>query len=78
VPDQGKPLHLCGRRGVSFDCCHSGDAPDPELQTEEQRSIDAPYARMYGHIHRAAHDVVRDQAYVEAECRRLCDQASEA
>jgi hypothetical protein len=51
---------------VGFDCAHAGDAPDPSLpgRTPRMRSLIS--------------GVVRSQAYVEAECRRLCEQATEA
>jgi len=51
---------------LGFDCMHLGDAPDPELPTEHEM----PYIVRSG--------VVRTQAYVEGECRKLCQQAKEA
>lgn len=50
---------------IGFDCAHSGDAPDPALLT----AADA----FKGLNHSES---VRTQEYVEAQCRRLCEQAS--
>lgn len=44
---------------VGFDCGHVGDAPDPVLPC-------------YSKIPSLPGAVIRDQAYVEAECRKLC------
>lgn len=49
---------------LGFDCGHGGDASDPSLPAEHRDVYD------YG--------VVRTQAYVEAECRSLCEQARDA
>lgn len=46
-----------------FDCCHAGDAADPSLPSEITAMRPMPG------------DVVRTQAYVEAQCRSLCEQA---
>ena len=47
---------------VGFDCAHLGDAPDP-LLPGSSASI-------------AWDETVRDQEYVEEECRSLCKQAN--
>lgn len=50
---------------IGFDCAHCDDAQDPSLP------CDSPFAsRTYG--------VIRTTAYVEEECRRLCEQARAA
>ncbi len=67
-----EPDVSCDRGGpddgywVGFDCAHAFDAPDPALLSER------PPLLMFGN------EVVRDQAYVEAECRSLCEQAQAA
>ncbi len=58
---------------LGFDCCHSGDAPDPDLPGYvdfTKLGAFPPMSRM--------RDVVRTQRYVEGECRRLCRQATNA
>ena len=62
---------LCDQGGsdggywIGFDCAHAGDAPDPALNTEE------PFMqKLFG-----GYGEVRSQAYVEAECLDLCEQA---
>jgi hypothetical protein len=61
----------CGKGGednawwVGFDCAHGGDAPDPELP-----GYHAGMGLGYG--------TIRTTAYVEAECRKLADQAMAA
>lgn len=54
---------------LGFDCAHAGDAPDPELPVKPERR--SPYEPW-------PDDRVRSQAYVELECRKLCEQAKEA
>jgi hypothetical protein len=54
---------------VGFDCCHGGDAPDPTLPGEH---------RLSAHLYDRPGYKVRTQAYVEAECRSLCEQVKEA
>lgn len=49
---------------IGFDCAHFGDMQDPTLPTETK-------------IDFRGHGVVRTQAYVEAECKKLCEQALE-
>lgn len=56
---------------LGFDCAHYGDAPDPELPGTKELP-DSFRARLYGS------GVVRDQVYVEAQCRSLCEQAARA
>lgn len=50
---------------LGFDCAHAFDAPDPELPLSETGSV-FPFGL----------GEVRNQAYVEHECRSLCHQAS--
>jgi len=52
---------------IGFDCAHAGDAPDPQLSDRYYR---------FGFVKDT--DVIRDQAYVEAECLRICQQAKHA
>lgn len=47
---------------IGFDCAHAGDAPDPSLPGYRA------FLRSFG--------TIRTQSYVEAECRRLCEQAA--
>ena len=54
---------------VGFDCCHGIDACDPDLPNELPEFVMKLRNR---------HGVIRTQEYVEAECRRLCEQAREA
>ncbi len=49
---------------LGFDCAHSMDAQDPSLPTE--------------HYMRSCGGMIRDQKYVEEQCRNLCVQAAEA
>lgn len=50
---------------IGFDCAHAWDAPDPSLPSERR------------HTYTPSDDcVIRDQEYVEAECRSLCEQAA--
>lgn len=53
---------------VGFDCAHLGDAPDPSLPNKDGY----PRVSMFGG------DTIKTQAYVEEECFRLCEQASQA
>lgn len=50
---------------IGFDCAHLGDAPDPTLSS-------------YHESWRGTDGVVRSQAYVEEQCRSLCEQAAAA
>lgn len=50
---------------LGFDCAHSGDAQDPELPTEWNAPFFGPAT-------------IRTQAYVEDQCRKLCEQAAAA
>lgn len=57
---------------VGFDCGHLQDLPDSSLAKTPEA---LPYcAIMEAHIWPGSQ--VRDQAYVEAECRSLCEQAA--
>jgi len=51
---------------LGFDCGHPGDAPDPSFP--RYKAIFLLFKNY----------VVRSQDYVEAECRRLCEQAAKA
>lgn len=56
---------------LGFDCCHGGDAADPSLPGDGDRSVSRMFLEglnRYG--------TVRTQEYVEAECRSLCEQAA--
>jgi hypothetical protein len=53
---------------IGFDCGHGGDAPDKTL----------PRTRPYHDPFPFEHAVVRDNAYVQAECESLCEQAAKA
>lgn len=75
----------CGKGGeddgywIGFDCWHSGDAKDLALLSEDARN--ESFDREFYQSHPQYADlkdyyVVRDQEYVEAECRSLCDQAA--
>jgi len=61
---------------VGFDCAHGGDAVDPALPRDEKHGPASLLLSLADH--RAHYGTVRTQEYVEAECRRLCDQAAEA
>ena len=52
---------------VGFDCAHAFDAPDPELVLV-----------LPNQAFRVREAEVRTQAYAEAECHSLCQQASTA
>ena len=56
---------------LGFDCAHGFDLPDPDLKTdrtdEQSRAILALY-------HNTGAEV-RTQAYVESQCRTLCEAA---
>lgn len=54
---------------IGFDCAHAWDLPDPELYSHD-------YAYMALPAKFDAYSVVRDQNYVESECKSLCDQAA--
>jgi hypothetical protein len=55
---------------IGFDCCHSGDLPDPSLiGIEAYKALGWP---VY------ANGVIRSEAYAEAGCQELCDQAAAA
>jgi len=49
---------------IGFDCAHGGDARDPDLPSECHYL--SPFSG----------GTVKTQEYVEAECRRLCEQAA--
>lgn len=55
---------------LGFDCAHAGDAPDPTLPISNTlRNACLLIGNSY--------EVIRTQEYVEAQCRRLCEQAAE-
>src|SRR5581483_4397121 len=64
---------------IGFDCAHAGDAPDPSLplSPEHERAMATIANSPLGATARFR-DVVRTQEYVEAECRKLCEQAQAA
>lgn len=55
---------------VGFDCAHSGDDPDYTLP--------GSHHKMGGSLLGLRFGSVKDQTYVEAECRSLCEQAQNA
>lgn len=58
---------------LGFDCNHYSDAPDPTLPVSCIHSTEH-------HIHHinSKDSVIRTQAYVETECKSLCEQAFNA
>lgn len=70
-----EPDEACDKGGddsahwFGFDCAHGGDAPDPSLKRDHGFND-------FGMLGRRG--IVRDQGYVENECRRLCEQAAAA
>lgn len=56
---------------VGFDCAHAGDAPDPTLPATSPMSA-ALGLIDFGGV------TLRDQAFVEDQCRSLCEQAAAA
>ena len=61
---------------LGFDCGHYQDARDWSLPTEPGfRELIKPLEAMYPTAH--AGEVIRTTEYVEAECRSLCEQASQ-
>lgn len=56
---------------LGFDCCHGGDAPDPTLPNDRMPPPERIFLEGLGR-----HGTIRTQAYVEAECRTLCEQAA--
>ena len=64
---------------IGFDCAHAFDAPDPELA--RSRSDSGPSLSLLNNLLIEGGDEryeVRTQAYVESECRSLCQQAASA
>ena len=62
---------------IGFDCAHAFDAPDPELA--RSRSDSGPSLSLLNKLlvdGDSERYEVRTQAYVENECRSLCQQAS--
>ena len=59
---------------LGFDCCHAGDAPDLTLIDEAgvREHYSTPSSAYF------MHGTIKDTAYVEAECRSLCEQAQAA
>jgi len=78
----GEPDTDCGKGGeddawwLGFDCAHAGDAPDPACMDRYpdggKRTLEI--SAMYP----ISGEVVRDTAYVMAECVRLAEQARAA
>jgi hypothetical protein len=72
--NHGKACPTHGREAewwVGFDCAHAFDAPDPSLKWSRDGAQGPLRMRDYG-------GEIRTQEYVEAECRSLCEQASQA
>ena len=62
---------------LGFDCAHGGDAVDPDLC--EDGKLRTFYQEWNGGLGvLGGGSVVRTTEYVEAECRRLCEQARAA
>ena len=64
---------------IGFDCAHAFDAPDPELA--RSRSDSGPSLSLLNKLlvdGDSERYEVRTQAYVESECRSLCQQAASA
>lgn len=60
---------------LGFDCAHAGDLPDPELPHTRYPSVFRELSdAFFGGT--SLGEAVRTQEYVEAECRRLCEQAA--
>ncbi len=55
---------------LGFDCAHAGDGMDPTLPGDHHKYMHLLSGSRCG--------VIRTQEYVEAECRRLCEQAAAA
>lgn len=73
----------CGKGGeddawwLGFDCAHYGDAKDPRIMTAEQIARELAFERDgLGLPHGEAS--IKTTEYVEAECRRLAEQAAAA
>jgi hypothetical protein len=67
--EHGKACETHGAKDewwIGFDCAHYNDAPDVSLSAYAREEL--PWTD----------GIVRDNAYVQAECERLCDQAVEA
>lgn len=76
-----EPDKPCGKGGaddgwwLGFDCAHGGlDAPDPELPGSHSRYVDTELILAW----LRNRETVKDTAYVQAECRLLCEQAAKA
>jgi hypothetical protein len=69
----------CGKGGadnawwLGFDCAHAYDAPDPSLPLRDGREGDAWFHERF-----PDYGTIRTTSYVEAECRRLAEQAAAA
>ncbi len=69
----GEPDLPCDKDGpddafwFGFDCAHCDDARDPSLPTRNEYPMPI-----------FEHQTVKTQEFVEAECRRLCEQAAAA
>ena len=56
---------------VGFDCAHAGDLPDRSLPGYERRR-----SELFARIQCIGFEYkVRDQEYVEGQCRLICEQA---
>lgn len=65
---------------IGFDCGHGFDAPDPALPNERNDMLGDFFRAMSDAFDGKTGDepTVRTQEYVEAECRKLCEQAAAA
>lgn len=73
-----KPCEAVGEDDAwwhGFDCAHCDDKPDPELPGVSNASMEF-WRSFEGTPGNPAQ--IRDQEYVEAECRSLCEQAEAA
>ncbi len=89
-PDQ--PCAVGQREGgddgywVGFDCMHAWDAIDPNLPLIEEakalleitRSVEREMEVELGPIHFSQRSFIRTTEYVVAECKSLCEQATQA
>ena len=73
-------LSPAGNWWLGFDFAHAWDLPDPELPLDEPEmaAVNAEIRAIYARHPVIGEATVRSQAYVEDECRRLCEQAAEA
>lgn len=68
---------------VGFDCAHCGDAKDPALLTTDQLEYESNFENSFRqkypeYANWKSPDTIKTTEYVEAECRKLCEQARHA